>query len=101
MGRWRWKDKYGGPPQRWLGPATMFAAGRGAYGRDALPAWVTDGTDEQPTVDPWHQEVPAEPDDESDREGGKSAVRRSVPPNRSVRFRGECGADRGYPPGWR
>lgn len=103
MGRWRGKGRRTGAPEQWLGSATRFAAGRGAYGKDALPGWATEPTDEQPTVDPWRAAaVPGESADQTDpASGGDSADPRPAPPNRSVRFRRECGADRGYPPGWR
>lgn len=101
MGRWRWKDKYGGPPQRWLGPATTFAAGRGACGRDALPGWVTDGADEQSTVDLLRAAVAKESADESDGDGGDGSARRSTPPNRSVRLVLNVVRIGVIPPGWR
>lgn len=109
MGRWRGKGRRTWAPEQWLGSATRFAAGRGAYGKNALPAWATDPTDEQPTVDPWRAAaVPAESADQTDPDSGDSdngdkdtADPQPAPPNRSIRFRTECGADRGYPPGWR
>ncbi|MFY1671179.1 hypothetical protein ACN27G_14575 [Plantactinospora sp. WMMB334] len=79
MGRWSGSGNRSGP-ERWLGPATMFAAGRGAYAKETPPDRTTEPTDEQSSIDRSNPSAPA---------------------NRSVRFRMECGADRGYPPGWR
>jgi hypothetical protein len=98
MGRW-WdrlkKDRGRGNPPRIFGPATQFAAGTGCYSRSALPSWVTDPTDEQPTVDPWADEGPETDDADSVGVGGEHPT----PPNRSKRFPKECGTDRGY--GWK